>query len=1207
MKPFVRELREQSFRTRYPPDRGVLEIAQLLHESGELDGEVVRDDVVREPHAEVVGPLLVVPAVHRRDEEGLALMHAPVGDLVHQEEAHGADDVARPRREVLDHRHEGHERQRRHTRHDEREDADRRPSRSRDLDVPRPHRVGDPLDDLCDVVRFMPVIVEHEQPRTAAPVVLVRAEPVCGAVHCREYVAREEVVSEKAQDASHGKRHVDLHNKPKISHLFRQYAILFFIMKPQTTRPDKSQFSEMEERIIELWEKNNAFQRSVDERPAHQAYSFYDGPPFATGLPHYGHILASIKKDIVPRYQTMRGKRVERIWGWDCHGLPIENIIEKDLNLKTKHDIENFGVDKFNDACKATVFTYAEEWKKTIRRLGRWVDMEHDYKTMDRNFMESVWWVFKQLWDRNLVYEGKKSMHICTRCVTPLSNFEVTLGYKDVKDITAFVKFQLTDTEVPTSIIAWTTTPWTLPGNVALAVGKDIDYVEVESESHRYILSTHAVESVFAGKEHSIVRHVKADELAGKAYTPVFDFFAKDSSLGNHSNGWKVYIADFVADAEGTGVVHIAPAFGEDDMNLGKQMNLPFIQHVSMDGKFTAELGVLAGMQVKPKGEDAERLQADIAIIKALQESNALFKKENVMHSYPHCWRCDTPLLNYATSSWFVNVVDMKEDLLANNQKINWHPEHLKNGRFGQWLENARDWAISRNRYWGTPLPVWRADDGELLCIGSVAELEELSGKSAPDLHKQFVDELTIEKNGKTFRRIPEVFDCWFESGSMPYAQMHYPFENKEKFEASFPADFISEAQDQTRGWFYTLHVLATALTRGEKPAIASTRGTSPAFKNVSVFGIVLAADGKKMSKKLKNYPDPNVVLEKYGADVLRLYLAQSPVVDMEPLNFDEKDVEELHRKYTNTLWNVYTFYKMFADNEATTITEITSAEELSDPMDEWIITMLQLLLKRVTAGYETYHLRDVALPLLDFVQELSTWYVRRIRTRCKSENSADRLMALRTLYTVLRTFVRIAAPVTPFITEEIYQKLLTQSDADSVHLTLWPEVNEELINSKVMEDMERVRSSIEAALALRAEHKIKVRQPLQSVTIIGEELAPELRAVIAEELNVKEVHFGSAYAIDTVLTPELKAEGLLRELVRQTNALRKNQKLTLNDRIDITISTTSEALKQMLSVHTNEYLRQVLGVSVNIVPSGEGEEMNCDGEKLKMSIVVHG
>ncbi|MCW1930469.1 MAG: isoleucine--tRNA ligase [Candidatus Kerfeldbacteria bacterium] len=978
-------------------------------------------------------------------------------------------------------------------------------------------------------------------------------------------------------------------------------------MKPSTQHPAKSQFSEMEERVIELWDKNNTFQRSVDERPADQAYSFYDGPPFATGLPHYGHILASINKDVVPRYHTMRGQRVERVWGWDCHGLPIENIIEKDLNLKTKHDIENFGVAKFNDACKATVFTYAEEWKKTIRRLGRWVDMEHDYKTMDRNFMESVWWVFKQLWDRNLVYEGKKSMHICTRCVTPLSNFEVTLGYKDVKDIAAFVKFQLTDCEVPTYIIAWTTTPWTLPGNVALAIGKDVQYVEVECEGARYIVSSHAVEKLFADKEHSITNRYTADQLAGKAYTPVFDFFAKDSELENHSNGWKIYIGDFVSDVEGTGVVHIAPAFGEDDMNLGKQEKLPFVQHVSMDGKFTQELESLAGIQVKPKGEDQERLQADIAIIKALQENGTLFKKENVTHSYPHCWRCDTPLLNYATSSWFVSVTEMKEDLLANNQKINWHPEHLKDGRFGQWLENARDWAISRNRYWGTPLPVWRADDGELMCVGSVKELEQLSGTHATDLHKQFVDEITFEKNGKTFRRIPEVFDCWFESGSMPYAQMHYPFENKEHFEASFPADFISEAQDQTRGWFYTLHVLATALTRGENPAIPSTGGTTPAFKNVSVFGIVLAADGKKMSKKLKNYPDPTVVLEKYGADVLRLYLAQSPVIDMEPLNFDEKDVEELHRKYTNTLWNVYTFFKTFADNEPATITEITNPDELSDPMDEWIMTNLQLLLKRVTAGYEAYHLRDVALPLLDFVQELSTWYVRRIRTRCKSENAADRMMALRTLYTVLKNFVCIAAPVTPFITEEIYQQLRTQSDADSVHLAHWPEVHEAMINSKVMEDMECVRASIEAALALRAEHKLKVRQPLQSVTITGEELAKELQAVIAEELNVKEVHVGSAYAIDTTLTPELKAEGLLRELVRQTNALRKNQKLTLNDRVNITIATQSEAITQMLSVHTDEYLRQVLGLTLTITEAGAGEAMNCDGEQLTMSLTVHG
>lgn len=984
-------------------------------------------------------------------------------------------------------------------------------------------------------------------------------------------------------------------------------------MKAPQSRPEKSQFSDMEEKVIDFWEKDNTFAQSVESRPASSAYSFYDGPPFATGLPHYGHILASIKKDMVPRYHTMQGKRVERIWGWDCHGLPIENIIEKDLNLKTKQDIDTFGIDKFNDACKATVFTYAEEWKKTIRRLGRWVDMEHDYKTMDRNFMESVWWVFKQLWDRGLIYEGKKSMHICTRCVTPLSNFEVTLGYKDVKDISAFVKFKLTDSPVPTYVIAWTTTPWTLPGNVALAVGKDVEYVEVEetvdSTSARYILSKHALESLFADKTYTVTNTYTADQLAGKSYVPVFDFFAKNTELENHSNGWKIYIGDFVSDSEGSGIVHIAPAFGEDDMNLGKALNLPFIQHVSMEGQFTPELGDLAGIQIKPKGEDAERLQADIAIIKALQENSTLYKKENITHSYPHCWRCDTPLLNYATSSWFVRVTDMKEDLLANNQKINWVPGHIKEGRFGQWLESARDWAISRNRYWGTPLPIWRSEDGEIICVGSVEELEKLTGKTVPDLHKQYVDVMTFEKDGKVFTRIPEVLDCWFESGAMPYAQMHYPFENKEKFERTFPADYISEAQDQTRGWFYTLHVLATALTRGENPAIRSTGGTSPAFKNVSVFGIVLAADGKKMSKKLKNYPDPTVVLEKYGADALRLYFVQSPVVEMEPLSFNEKDVDELHRKYTNTLWNVYTFYEMFAEKESEPVNVITDISEVTNPMDAWILTRLELLKKQVTAGYEGYRLRDTAAPIVDFVQELSTWYVRRIRARCKGADAASRRMALRTLYTVLKTTIQLAAPVTPFITEHIYQKLRTESDPTSVHLTNWPEVNETWINSKVMEDMEHVREAIEKALGLRAEAKMKVRQPLQSVTIQGDEaLAEEFLEVIREELNVKEVHFGAEYALDTVITPELKKEGLLRELVRQTNAQRKAMKLTISDRVDIGVGTQSQLVKDMLAQYGAEYQQQVLGNSVNLHDTlVGGVELECDGEALTLMLTKHG
>lgn len=1006
-------------------------------------------------------------------------------------------------------------------------------------------------------------------------------------------------------------------------------------MKPTPTRPDKSQFSEMEERIVAFWDTNNTFQRSVEERPAHQSYSFYDGPPFATGLPHYGHILASIKKDMLPRYQTMRGKRVERVWGWDCHGLPIENIIEKELNLKTKHDIEQLGIAQFNDACRSTVLTYAEEWKKTIKRLGRWVDMEHDYKTMDKNFMESVWWVFKQLWDRGLIYEGKKSMHVCARCVTPLSNFEVTLGYKDVTDSTATPQFKITNPENiglsgDVYMLAWTTTPWTLPGNVLLAVNPELEYVAIQVESTEYGTESSGLELtaessikagatyIFAAERYmdftstilsgqssleevrassQYVRSFKGKELAGLRYQPLFPYF-KDTE-----NAFQVVAEEFVTATEGTGIVHIAPAFGEDDYRVGEKHAVPFIQHVTMEGKFIPEVVDFQGVTVRSKGNPGE---VDKLIIEYLQQHDGLFATRQFTHSYPHCWRCDTPLLNYATSSWFVRVTEMKEDLLANNAKIHWVPEHIQEGRFGQWLENARDWAISRNRYWGTPLPIWRSEDGDILCVGSVAELEKLTGKSVADLHKHYVDDLVIEHNGKTYRRIPEVLDCWFESGAMPYAELHYPFENREKFEQRFPADYISEAQDQTRGWFYTLHVLATALTRGENPAIP-VRETMPAFKNVSIFGIVLAADGKKMSKKLKNYPDPTLVLEKYGADALRLYMTQSPVVEMEPLNFSEKDVDELHRKYTNTLWNVYTFYQMFAEKESEPITEIVDVSEVLDPMDAWILTQLELLLQRVTVGYETYHLREAALPLIDFVQELSTWYVRRIRARCKGDDAQSRRMALRTLYTVLSRCIRIAAPVTPFITEEIYQRLRTAEQVDSVHLASWPEQREQFVNTAVLAEMDRVRTAIEQLLALRAEHKLKVRQPLNSATITGGELADELKAVIMEELNVKAVHIGSSYALDTQLTPELKAEGLLRELVRQTNAIRKQKKFTLNDRIDITIATSSEQLRSMLIVYGEDYQRQVLGASLTVVDAGEGEAMVCDGEALTISVIIHG
>ena len=969
-----------------------------------------------------------------------------------------------------------------------------------------------------------------------------------------------------------------------------------------------------EQEILKYWDEHKCFEKSVSERPEKKPYVFYDGPPFATGLPHYGHIVASLMKDVVPRFWTMRGFRVERKWGWDCHGLPVENIIEKDLNLNSKKDIENFGIDKFNEACRATVLKYANEWKKTIKRMGRWVDMQNDYKTMDLSYMESVWWVFKQLWDRDLIYKGHKAMHICPRCVTPLSNFEVTQGYKDVKDLSVTAKFKIQETRNkqiinskfkitnarPTYILAWTTTPWTLPGNVLLAVGEDIEYWILDIGEENYIVAKDRVEAVMKDRIYEIRDKVKGNDMIGLEYEPLFPYFA------DTKNGFRVVAGDFVSTTDGTGVVHIAPAFGEDDYNTGKRENVPMVQHVSMDGRFVPEVTDFAGQEVKPK-EDPTK--TDVEIIKYLAGKGTLFNKEKFEHSYPHCWRCDTPLLNYATSCWFVKVTELKKQLLKNNESINWVPEHIKEGRFGEWLSGARDWAISRNRFWGTPLPVWEDEKGEALCVGSVSELEELTGKKVSDLHKHKIDDLEIKKDGKTYRRIPEVLDCWFESGSMPYGQMHYPFENKKKFESGFPAEFIAEGPDQTRGWFYTLHVLAAALTTGKNPAIP-TKKSVPAFTNCIVNGIVLAEDGKKMSKRLKNYPEPDLVLEKYGADAMRYYLVTSPVMEAESLNFSEVGVREVYNKLINTLWNVVEFYKMYSENSANGLRPTNSANVL----DKWVLAKLGVLVGEVTKGMEEYKLVEASRPIVEFVTDLSQWYVRRSRDRFKIGDEKDKQSAIATLRDVLLTLSKIMAPFTPFIAEKMYLEL--GGKLESVHLESWMKVNKK-IDTKILEQMTQARKVVEMGLALRAEAGIKVRQPLSKLTTSTTlQLTTELLQIIADELNVKVVGTGNEgqgngvlvkedsglkVALHTVITDELKKEGLLREVVRAINQVRKEQKLTISDSVVIEYSTDDELLKSVFVDFLAEIKKSVLASDLR--ESDSGEEAEIDGRKARLKI----
>jgi len=951
-------------------------------------------------------------------------------------------------------------------------------------------------------------------------------------------------------------------------------------------------FPQLEAAVFDFWNQHRTFWQSVEREAPQGDYVFYDGPPFATGTPHYGHIVGQIMKDVVPRYYTMQGYRVERRWGWDCHGLPIENIVEKELGLKTKKEIENLGIAKFNELCREKIFTYAPVWYETAGKLGRWVDMSNPYKTMDLDFMETVWWVFKQLWDKGLIYKDYRSMHICPRCETTLSQSEVSEGYKDIKDLSCTVKFELKD-EPGTFVLAWTTTPWTLIGNVALAIGSEIKYVKVASAGENYILAAETLENTFKDKEYKIVAELSGKDLTGRRYQPLFDYYSKDEALANRENGWQIYAADFVTTTDGVGVVHIAPAFGEDDMNLGREKKLPFVQHVGLDGHFKPEVKDFPGLNVKPIDDHAS---TDLAIIKHLASHNLLFSKAKYEHSYPHCWRCDTPLINYATSSWFVAVTKIKADLLKAAKEIDWSPDYLKEGRFGNWLEGARDWSISRQRFWASAIPIWECACGERRVVGSVKELEELAGQEISDIHKDVVDgvEIPCSACGGRMQRVPDVLDCWFESGSMPYAQLHYPFANKEKFENNFPAQFIAEGIDQTRAWFYYLHVIAVALTGKH------------AFSNVIANGIVLAEDGKKMSKRLNNYPDPLFVLDKYGADALRAYLLSSPVMLAENLNFSEKGVEESLRKNVMLLWNVYKFYEMYAHPEGAS--QLSDKKLVSDNiLDQWIIAKLNVLIAAVTKAMAAYDLVKAMRPITEFIDELSTWYLRRSRDRFKEEGS-DKTQALTTTKTVLEKLALVIAPFMPFMAETLWQKVTGYDFKDggqSVHLQAWPSAESDKQAAEVLEKMVLVRQAVEAGLAKRDEAKIKVRQ------ILGRALikSPEAKILegqayldlIKDELNVKEAKWQAgaeniiSVELDTDITPELRQEGLKRDLVRLINMFRKDFAFSLADSARVYLAGLSQEAKDMVAALATDIKKETL--SQDILVKEEINDLNLKKE----------
>ncbi|MCQ2612084.1 MAG: isoleucine--tRNA ligase [Treponemataceae bacterium] len=878
----------------------------------------------------------------------------------------------------------------------------------------------------------------------------------------------------------------------------------------------KVSFPEQEEEVLAFWEKNDVFKKSVSQRESAPEYVFYDGPPFATGLPHFGHFLPSTIKDIIPRYQTMKGKKVERRFGWDCHGLPVENLIEKELGLNSKTDIEAYGIDKFNEACRASVLRYTKEWRQTITRLGRWVDFDNDYKTMNPDYMESIWWVFKSLWDKGLVYEGHYILPTCPRCATPLSNHELAQGgYKDVHDPAITIRFKVREAGSKTNdpdmangctyLLAWTTTPWTLPSNLGLTAGPDIDYVKVKDGDEYYILAESRLSSYYKDvSKCEIVWKKKGSELIDTRYEPLFPYFAdlynakpvEDEDGPAHPGAFRVFNADFVSTEDGTGIVHTAPGFGEDDNAVFKGTGIPTICPVDNECKFTSEVPDYKGRFVKDCDKDVmDRLKAE----------GKLVKRDQILHAYPFCWRCSSPLIYRAVGSWFVRVTKVRDTMVANNQKIYWQPEHIKNGRFGKWLENARDWAISRNRYWGNPIPVWKCPDcGETVCVGSRQELKDLSGTYPEDLHKHFVDNITIPcKCGGTMHRIPEVLDCWFESGSMPYAQNHYPFENKEYFEKHFPANFISEGLDQTRGWFYTLTVLASALF------------DRPAFENCIVNGLILASDGKKMSKSLRNYTDPNEVIKQFGADAMRLFLMHSAAVKADDLKYSDEAVRDILKGILIPLWNSYSFYVTYANIDGITATghAFDNASPVN-PLDRWLLSITEKLVKDVTDALDAYDLSRAIDPIVAYIDMLNNWYIRRSRRRFwKSENDGDKNEAYEALYYALKTLCKVAAPVIPFITEAMWQNLRNADDKESVHLCDYPVYAECKRDLNLEFKMDTVQKAVSMGRSLRSQYNLKNRQPLKSVEFVTRN--PDEKAVlmemddsIREELNVKKVVF---------------------------------------------------------------------------------------------------
>ncbi|MBB6630072.1 isoleucine--tRNA ligase [Clostridium algidicarnis] len=1028
--------------------------------------------------------------------------------------------------------------------------------------------------------------------------------------------------------------------------------------------PTKS-FVDMEKSVLKLWKEKDVIQKNFDLNEDGRYFTFYDGPPTANGKPHIGHVLTRVMKDLIPRYKVMKGYRVLRKAGWDTHGLPVELEIEKKLGITGKQGIEEYGVEKFIQECKESVFTYSSMWKEMSEKIGFWVDMDSPYVTYDNNYIESVWWALNQMWKKDLLYKGHKVMPYCPRCGTSLSSHEVAQGYKDVKESTAVTKFKVKGEENK-YILAWTTTPWTLPSNVALAINKKYNYAEIKVGEEYYILAKDLIHSVIGDIEYELVKEFKGEEILGLEYEQLFKFYTLEEKA------FFIIHGDFVTLTDGTGIVHTAPAYGEDDSMVCKAHNLPLINLVDTEGKFIDCVEPWKGIFVK---------KADPKILEYMKENGMLFKSEKFTHSYPHCWRCDTPLLYYPKESWFVKTTALREKLIENNNKIHWHPDNIRTGRMGKFLENVIDWGISRDRYWGTPLPIWECECGHRECIGSIEELKN-KGINVPEgieLHKPYIDNvhLKCENCGKDMIRTREVIDCWFDSGSMPFAQHHYPFENKELFEANFPAQFISEAVDQTRGWFYTLIAISTAVF-DEIP-----------FENSVVLGHVLDKKGIKMSKHKGNVVDPVEVIESQGADATRwhFYTASAPWL---PTRFSKDDVAEAQRKFLSTLWNVYSFYVLYAEIDQFNPMEYKDFKS-ENIMDKWIISKLNTLVKTVDVNLEGYKITQAALAIEGFVDELSNWYVRRNRSRYWSEDlTDDKIGAYMTLYNVLVTVCKVSAPFIPFMTEEIYQNLVVSFDKDakeSLHLCSWPEYNEQLVDENLEREMDMAYKIVKLGRSARNGANIKNRQPLSKMLINTTSLPAYYGSIIKDELNIKVVEFGAdlseyvnfelkpnlpvlgkpygklipgikkeiasknqmefagtiqsggtvtinvneteivldsnnllvtmqglegfAFAgeeqigvvLDTTISEELKEEGHLREIISKIQNIRKESGFEVADKISLYVSN-NERLLLVVKKFEDVIKRETLSQNVIYSEEANYNTFNINGEELDIAVV---